>query len=258
MTTWAAFTPLMPLSPEDVRRHWPRLHGGDGEPLPDDVDLFQAWALYHRGDFEAAYHAGVALSARGKIDGLTVATRAISVYANYLEPGAEQRLRLFEQAVAHATVHTEQQPDNPNAWFTLAYGLGRHAQSVSVTKSMALGLGKRIRLALDRALALNPNHADAHLALATFHAEVIDKLGEMVGAITYGVNRAVGLSLYERAQQLNPGSLIGMLETARGLMMLAPQDSQERANLLYQQLRVARALDAFEALVVGLANATDD
>jgi tetratricopeptide (TPR) repeat protein len=258
MKAWTAFTPLVPLSPDAVRAHWPRLHSGDSEQLPGSPDVLQAWTLYHRGDFEAAYEAGLALSARGEFDGLTVSTRAISIYANYLEPRAEQRLQLFEQAVAQATLHTEQQPDNPNAWFTLAYGLGRHAQSVSVTKSMALGLGKRIRAALDRTLELNPGHADAHLALATFHAEVIDKVGEMVGAMAYGANRDLGLSLYERALELNPNSLIGMLETARGLMMLDPERCHERADRLYQQLRVARTLDAFEALVVGLANATDD
>jgi hypothetical protein len=180
------------------------------------------------------------------------------VYANYLEPRSDQRWRLFEQAQAQATRHTESQPHNPNAWYLLAYAMGRHAQSVSVAKSISLGLGRRTREALDRTLNLNPQHPDAYLALATFHAEVIDKVGEVVGAMTYGVSRSTGLSLYDRAGELNPGSLVGMLETARGLMMLDPEHQQARAERLYQQLRVARTLDALEALVVGLANATDD
>ena len=66
------------------------------------------------------------------------------------------------------------------------------------------------------------------------------------------------MALYDRAATLNPGSLVGMLETARGLMMLDPEHQQSRADRLYQQLRVARTLDALEALVVGLANATED
>lgn len=258
MTPWSAFSPLLPLTPEEVRRHWARLHGGDGEPLPASPELLHAWTLYHRGDFEHAHDAGLARARQGESDGLTVALRALCVYATYLEPRSDQRWRLFEEAQAQATRQTELQPDNPNAWYLLAYALGRHAQSISVAKSIALGLGKRTRAALDRTLSLNPLHADAHLALATFHAEVIDKVGEVVGAMTYGVSRATGLSLYDRAGELNPGSLVGMLETARGLMMLDPDHQQPRSDRLYQQLRVARTLDALEALVVGLANATDD
>jgi tetratricopeptide (TPR) repeat protein len=258
MNAWVAFSPLIPLSTDEVRAHWPRLHGGDSEPLPESPALMQAWTLYHRGDFELAHQTGLSLAEHDVAGGLTVSIRALSVYATYLEPRSPQRERLLEQAQALAARLTEQAPENPNAWYLLAYALGRHSQSLSVAKSLALGLGQRTHTALERTLELNPLHADAHLALATFNAEVIDKVGEVVGAMTYGVSKASGLALYERAAELNPGSVVGMLETARGLMMLDPEHQQARADRLYQQLRVARTLDALEALVVGLANAIDD
>lgn len=258
MNRWVAFSPLVSLTPEQVRTHWTRLHGGDAEPLPASDAVLQAWTLFHRGDFENAYQTGVALNERQEPAGLTVAIRALSVYATYLEPRSVHREQWLEQAQVLAGQHTQSQPDNPNAWYLLAYSLGRHAQSLSVTKSLALGLGRRTREALDKTLSLNPQHADAHLALATFNAEVIDKVGEVVGAVTYGASKSHALALYDRAAELNPGSLVGMLETARGLMMLDPEHQQARADRLYQQLRVARTLDALEALIVGLANATDD
>jgi hypothetical protein len=246
MNTWVAFSPLVPLDLAQVQTHWSRLHGGDGEPLPTSPALLQA------------HLAGLALQRHEERSGLTVAIRALSVYATYLEPRSEQRERLLEQAEVLATEHTERHPDNPNAWYTLAYSLGRHAQSLSVAKSLTLGLGIRTREALERTLSLNPHHADAHLALATFNAEVIDKVGEVVGAMTYGANKSTALELYDRAAALHPGSLVGMLETARGLMMLDPEHQQARAERLYQQLRVARTVDALEALVVGLAHAIED
>ena len=258
MNGWIAFTPLMPLTTQEVRAHWTRLHGGDAEPLPASAELLQAWTLYHRGEFENAYQAGMTLTQRQEPAGWTVAIRALSVYATYLEPRSQQREELLERAQLLASQHTELHPDDPNAWYVLAYALGRHAQSLSVAKSLALGLGRRIRQALEQTLRLNPDHADAHLALATFQAEVIDKVGDVVGAMTYGAHKTTALALYDRAAALHPGSLVGMLETARGLMMLDPDVQQARAERLYQQLRVARTLDALEALVVGLANATDD
>jgi predicted phosphodiesterase len=76
--------------------------------------------------------------------------------------------------------------------------------------------------------------------------------------MTYGVSKSTALQLFDRAATLNPGSLVGLLETARGLMMLDPEHQHARVEQLYQQLRVARTVDALEALVVGLAHATED
>ena len=115
-----------------------------------------------------------------------------------------------------------------------------------MAKSLALGLGQRTREALDRTLHLNPRHADAHLALATFHAEVIDKVGDVVGAVTYGASKHSALALYDRAAELNPGSLVGMLETARHhrgdrdkLIALAKQGSAQLEELFARE-RAAR------------------
>jgi hypothetical protein len=39
------------------------------------------------------------------------------------------------------------------------------------------------------AIALQPRHADAHIALGAFHAEVIDKVGALIGGMTYGAKQ---------------------------------------------------------------------
>ncbi len=48
--------------------------------------------------------------------------------------------------------------------------------------------------ALEKTIKLQPRHADAHIALAAFHAEVIDKVGSLIGGMTYGAKRRRGSS----------------------------------------------------------------
>jgi hypothetical protein len=58
------------------------------------------------------------------------------------------------------------------------------------------------------------------VALGAFHAEVIDKVGSLIGGMTYGAKKDIGLSLFQEALKLNPGSAIAMIEYANGMVML--------------------------------------
>ncbi|EWS62565.1 hypothetical protein Y695_04206 [Hydrogenophaga sp. T4] len=68
-----------------------------------------------------------------------------------------------------------------------------------MAKALAKGLGGKVRQALQTTIELAPNHADAHLALANYHAEVIDKVGELIGSMTHGARKDTGLALYRKA-----------------------------------------------------------
>jgi hypothetical protein len=256
MSNWKAFSPRLHLTADQVRTLWPRLHCGDHEPCPEEADLLKAWTLFHQGEFEAAVSQGLSLTSKGMHNAWTVVNRATAVYANYVEPLESQRLALLHQAAEQAQAHVALQPDNANAWYLLAYSLGRYAQGISVAKALAQGIGARVRDALEQTIALNPAHSDAKFALATFHAEVIDKVGELIAMMTYGAKKERGLALYAQAYAQNPASLVGMLEMARGLVMLEGEAQQERALSLYQQVSRAVATDALEHLVVALAKTT--
>ncbi len=256
MRHWKTLEPARHLSAAQVRTHWDRWHRGDAEPFPHDPDLLAAWTLFHAGDFEGAVASGLRLTAQGHPAAWTVVNRATAVYATYVEPLETQRLSLLHQAAEQAQAHAELQPQNPNAWYLLAYALGRYAQGISVAKALAQGIGARVRDALQQTMALNPAHSDAKFALATFHAEVIDKVGELIAMMTYGAKKDRGLALYAEAHAHNPASLAGMLEMARGLVMLEGDAQQRQAHRLYQQIGSAVATDALEHLVIALAQNT--
>ena len=235
-----------------VKQNWGRLHRGDQEPLPRDTDVLQAWALYHSGQYQRACEAGLAL---GSGAGLLIANRATSVYANFLETGEAARHAMFLQVAERAGEQMQQQPDDPNAWYWQAYALGRYSQGISVARALALGLGAKVKAALERAIALRPGHADAHVALGTFHAEVIDKVGPLIGGMTYGARRHTGLTMFETALALHPESPIALIEYAHGLMMLEGDSALARATALYTRAARLHPADATERLDVELAKA---
>ncbi len=253
MAKWTAF----PYDNADYRHDaaalkklWARLHAGDAEPLPKDAAVLEAWALFHAGEFKKAADAG--LKAGGA--GLTVANKAQSIYANYLEKSEKTKLELFQEVAERAEVQAAAEPKNANAHYFMAYALGRYSQGISVAKALAQGLGGKVKGALETTIQLSPKHADAHIALGAFHAEVIDKVGKLLGR-TQGADAATGLKMFQTALKLNPTSAIAMVEYANGLVMLEGDKKMKEATRLYEQAAACEPLDAMERLDVEMAKA---
>jgi tetratricopeptide (TPR) repeat protein len=253
MARWTAFPHAGEFSYDTatLRKVWPRLHAGDAEPLPEDERVLQAWALFHNGEFQQAAEAG--LKAGG--GGITVANKATAIYANYLEKKEKTRLDMLMEVAERAKAQAAQEPADPNAWYWQGYALGRYSQGISVAKALAQGLGNRVKEAFEKTIALQPRHADAHTALGAFHAEVIDKVGTLIGGMTYGAKKETGLRLFQQALELHPGAPIGLVEYANGLLMLEGDRKLKEATRLYEQAAAAKPMDATERLDVELAKA---
>src|SRR5205085_10252446 len=256
MAKWTAFPHAGEFSydPAMVRKLWPRLHAGDAEPLPQDDAVLAAWTHFHNGDFQRAAEAG--LKAGGA--GLTVANKAFAIHANYLEKKERNRLELLMEVAERARSQVAQDERNANAWYWQAYALGRYGQGISVAKALAQGLGARVKEALEKTIALQPRHADAHVALGAFHAEVIDKVGTLIGGMTYGAKKETGLRLFQQALEIFPASPIAMIEYANGLVMLEGEKKLKEATRLYEQAAAAKPMDATERLDIELAKAELD
>lgn len=233
-----------------LEENWPRLHAGDVEPLPADARVLAAWALMHAGEFEDAMRAGLAAGGAG----ITVANKAQALHATYLETSEAAKLAMFDAVAERARTQIDAEPRNPNAHFWLAYALGRSGQSVRITRTLALGLSAKVKAALETTIALAPRHADAHVALGTYHAEVIDKLGSLLGR-TQGASKEAGLRAFAEALRLNPHSAIAMIEYANGIIMLEGDRRTPEAERLYAAAAACEVIDAVGRLEVELARA---
>ncbi len=253
MATWTPFphTKDFVFDSASVKKQWKRLHACDQEPLPTDKKILAAWALFHSGHFQKAAIAGLGAGPAG----ISIANKATCIYANYLERNEKVKFALFMEVAERAAQQAKTDPDNANAYFWQGYALGRYAQSISVAKALALGLGGKIKAALEMTLRLQPQHASAYIALGAFHAEVIDKVGSLIANMTYGAKRETSLQLLQQGLALTPDSPIALLEYANAMVMLDGDACIDDATRLYEQVASLRAHDAMEQLDVEMAQA---
>lgn len=247
MAKWVAFPyadARYEYTPATLKKKWPRLHRGDCEPFPGDEEVIAAWIDYHAGRFGEAIERGLAAGPAGTC----VANKAACVYASYLETSATRKAKLLQDAGTRAEAQQKREPKNFNAFYLYGFAIGRYSQGVSVAKALAQGLGGKVRDALVRTIELQPKHADAHIALGAFHAEVVDKVGALVAGVTYGAKRDEAFRLFHRALELNPDSAIARMELANAMAMLDGKKALKEAEALYAQAAACEALDAMERL----------
>ena len=268
---WTAFphdAKAFAYTGDALKKAWPTLHAGDTEPYPDAkraaallkaagkaapkgvdadalaVQLQDAWRVFHRGDFKAAFDAGEAL---GPI-GASVATKAIGIHATYLVDGEAEQLKRYELAAKLAEGAVKALPDEANSHYRLAFALGRYSQGISIAKALKQGIAGKVRDALDTALELAPRHAEAHTALALYHAEIINKIGAMIGGLTYGAKASEAESHIKTALKLTPDSPIAHIEYGNVLMLLHGDKQEDAAAAAYEKAAKLKPADAMEAL----------
>ena len=256
-THWTAFphaATAFQYASAALKKHWARLHRGDCEPWPDDTRAQDAWRAYHGGDFSRAFTLGLAAGGAA----IAAADKAAMIYANYLEADTGRKQAIFQEVAARCEQRQQNEAAAVNAWYFHAYALGRYSQGISIATALAQGLGGKIKASLEQALALQPAHADAHIALGTWHAEIIDKVGSLVGGLTYGAKKETGETHFRRALELFPESAIARTECANGLVMMFGKSRLKEAEKLYAEAVACTPADAMECLDIEAARAEMD
>ncbi len=234
-----------------LKKHWPRLHRGDCEPLPKDAAVVDAWRAFHAGDFGRAVDAGLAAGGAG----INAAVKAQVVYGQSLEKGDKAKLALFDEAATWARQRCAAAPKDANAHYLYAFAMGRYSQGISVVKALSQGLGGKVKEALLAAMKLETKHGDACIAYGAYQAEVIHTVGGIVAGLTYGAKKDSALECFQKAEKLNPDSAIARIEHANGLIMMFGNNRLAEATKLYEQAAACKPADAMERLDVERAKA---
>ena len=249
MNNWTEFPypdPAYDYQGTALQDAWDDLQNGDREPFPADEALQEAWRCFHRGEFQRA----VELADDAGLAGHAVANKATGIYATYLEDNERRKAALFQQAAERAERAIDEFPEDPNSHYFHAFNLGRYSQSISIVKALKQGIGGKVQKSLMRALELLPDHADAHTAMGMYHAEIIDKIGKLVGGMTYGADIKQAMTHFKSAMELAPRSPIVRIEYANGLYMLYGDSRWDEVSQLYVDASESEPLDAMERLDV--------
>lgn len=236
-----------------LKKAWDSLHAGDREPWPEDPELQDGWRKFHAGEFAAAVTCGEAIGT----DGHALVNKASGIYADYLEEDESVKLQIYQAGIERAEGAASARPDDVNAHYFHAYHLGRYSQSISVARALSQGLGGKIRKSLDRALEIEAQHAEAHTALGLYHAEIISKVGKLVGSMTYGASADKAVEHFKEAIRLS-NAPIAWIEYGNGLYLLYGDKRLEESNDAYATAASMKPLDAMQALDINYATASID
>lgn len=264
---WAAFpydSKNFDYAGAKLEKAWAKLHAGDCEPYPDEADvaaslkaaklkidpaeaattLQEAWRAFHAGDFQQAFELGESLG----VLGASVAVKAGGIHGSHLLDSDAAKLKRYEQLVTLAEAAADALPKRANNHFRRAFAIGRYSQSISIAKALTQGLAGKVKESLDATLKLAPKHAEAHTALGLYHAEIINKVGGMIGGLTYGAKAAVGEKHLATAVELTPDSPIAHIEYGNGLMLLYGDKREDDAAAAYERAAKLKPKDAMEKL----------
>ncbi|WP_137939100.1 hypothetical protein [Chitinivorax sp. B] len=227
-----------------LKKNWARLHRGDCEPYPADKQAQEAWRQYHQGNFEQAYAIGT--EAGG--EGLTAAAKALAIHAAALLDDERAKMEAFQTAMTLAEAAQEVMPDNPNSYYFYAMAAGRYGQTISIAKALAEGLAGKIKAALDKTLAIAPEHGEAHAAYGSYHAEIVGKVGGMMAGLTYGASKDQAIEHFDKAIALMPDSAVARIEYANALINLFGNKKMDQATQFYNEAAEAVSVEAMERL----------
>jgi tetratricopeptide (TPR) repeat protein len=268
MAKWAAFPhpdKAYDYAGDKLANAWSKLHAGDQEPFPDEAHvakllkrnpalgkdagklataLQDAWRAFHRGDFHDAHDRGVALAALGA----SVAVKAGGIHATYLVAKDSEKIARYEALAKLADSAIAALPGEANSHYRRAFALGRYSQCISVTKALAQGIAGKVRESLDATLKIAPKHAEARTALALYHAEIVGKVGAMLGKLTYGASAAEADKQIKEALKLTPDSPIAWIEYGNMLLLLHGDKREDDVAEAYQKASKLKPRDAMEAL----------
>jgi len=253
VSTWQAYSDRpFDFSGDRLAERWSFLHAGNLEPYPSDPAVQDAWRAYHEGRFEDAVSIGRAHGGPG----LVPAAFAATIYAHYLEPDEQKKVGIFESAIELAERATEACPDNANAHYMYAVAQGRYSQFVSMIEALAKGIAPKIRDSVQRCLELEPRHAEGHVTLAGWHAEIVDKVGGMLAGLSFGAKKDTAEELYAQALELAPFSPVPWIEKSAGMLLMYGESSRDEATQLLQKAVSLEPADAMQALDIAKARKT--
>ena len=202
------------------------------------------------GDAELACTEGRFLEAAdiaealGTSDGYAQAAKSLAVYGHYVATEEGDRDEAIERAIRMGEEAVRADSTNAEAYFQSAHAVGRYAQTVGTMTALRKGLAGKVRDRLEAALAINADFAEAHLALAGWHADIAAE--GRVARWMYGGNPEDAIAHFERAMELEPDHKVVLHGYGTRLSFLDEESGKERAEEMLLRALELPVRDVYE------------
>lgn len=181
------------------------LENFDGDYQKLSRNVLDVWALFYRGDFQAARREGRKYGAAGAIPGLF----AQIIYAIYLADTQKTKhallqevandVKVYEPAVRKMKGKPRYARDYAIIQLGTAYATARIAEEAPIPVVLRRGYIGQIKGASDEILGTNPDHPLGLAFRAGVDAGIMRRVGKKTGRITYGAKQSVATEYFERA-----------------------------------------------------------
>ncbi|MCP5412020.1 MAG: hypothetical protein H6924_07785 [Alphaproteobacteria bacterium] len=205
------------------------------------------YALYARGDYDAAVKAG---EAAGNAAGFAVAARALLGQAMLRDAPCLACLKRAEDFSRRAIA-----ADPGYSWgqLWLAVSLGYEARINGIIRARLDDAPGQARRALDKAIAADPANAYAVSALGGWNMAIVAGGGALAARLLYGATEDKAIALFDQAVRLAPGNVSVRYQIGLSLAGFDVDKYRDRIGREFQATIAGNPATAYEKAMQGRA-----
>ena len=213
----------------ESNRDHPRLQGAPLDWSDHDYGITadiiaDAWVALFNGDFATAWELGRLVGPPGYFPALY----ALALNAQYLETDSEKRIAQLEFVIRETRELLQQAPDHEFLRFGHAYAKSRRLETMGMLEARSTGYLDEITAALDRLEKQDPDNLYTITLRGAVYAGTLEKAGNMLARMTFGIRPAMVDSAFEKALKLNQSRYASpMLEYAIALERIDSKGRQQ-------------------------------
>lgn len=218
------------------------LLAGDTTPLAQAVQ--QVWRLHYAGKFKESYAEGMKLGVAGAVP----AIYSKLMYGTFMVQDPQEKLAIFRDAADESQALLPMTPGYDFAEFGLLYARVRILERLNTTAALATGFLGSTQKSLKEFTVRNPQVSLYPTTLGGIQAGVVERVGSMIGRITYNATEGKTIEHFEEALKIEDNLPVIYNEYIVALNRINPKKHHDRIQKLSAQCHQLQPFSAEEAL----------